>query len=139
MVLALGDRKEIYRSDIALTVQILKTESGGELVVLTRRDYAALLARLGDEDAEDRVTLILAAGARADTPLPEAFSAAVLRGEGVLCALRTRRGLSQMQLAEAASIGQSFLSELEARAKTASAETSANLATTLGVPVGWVA
>jgi len=38
-----------------LTVQIIKTESGEELVVLPRREYDALMARLGDEEAEDRV------------------------------------------------------------------------------------
>lgn len=36
--------------------QIIKTESGEELVVLPRRDYDAMLARLGDEEAEDRMT-----------------------------------------------------------------------------------
>ena len=35
-----------------MTVQTLTTESGDELVVLSRRDYDALLARRGDEDAE---------------------------------------------------------------------------------------
>jgi PHD/YefM family antitoxin component YafN of YafNO toxin-antitoxin module len=38
-----------------LTIQIIKTESGEELVVLPRREYDALMARLGDEEAEDRI------------------------------------------------------------------------------------
>ena len=38
-----------------MTVQIITTESGEELVVLPRREYDKLLARLGDEEAEDRV------------------------------------------------------------------------------------
>ena len=95
----------------------------------------ALLARLGDED---RMTLILAAQARADASLPEPVSAAVLRGEGLLRALRTWRGLTQVQLAEAAEIGQSFLSELESRAKTPSVETAARLAKALDVAAGWI-
>jgi hypothetical protein len=53
-----------------MPVQTLTTPAGEELVVLSGRDYDALLARLGDEDAEDRMTLILAAEARADAPLP---------------------------------------------------------------------
>jgi hypothetical protein len=60
-----------------MTVQILTTESGNELVVLSRRDYDAPRARCGDEDAEDRMTLILTAEARAEEPLPEAVSAAI--------------------------------------------------------------
>ena len=121
-----------------MTVQILKTDSGEELVVLSRRDYDALLARLGDEEAEDRMTVVIAAEQRAEAPLPEAVSAAVLRGEGVLRSLRAWRGLTQVQLAEAAEIGQSFLSELESRAKTPSADTAARLARALDVPVGWI-
>ena len=38
-----------------MTIQIIKTESGEELVVLPRREYDTLMARLGDEEAEDRV------------------------------------------------------------------------------------
>jgi hypothetical protein len=38
-----------------VTVQIITTEGGEELVVLPRRDYDRLLARLGDEEAEDRI------------------------------------------------------------------------------------
>jgi len=121
-----------------VTLQTLTTESGEELVVLSRRDYDALLARLGDEEAEDRMTLILAAEARAEAPLPEFVSAAILKGDSVLKALRNWRGLTQVQLAEAAGIGQGFLSELEARMKTGSAETLTKLAQRLDVPLGWL-
>lgn len=121
-----------------MTIQILKTASGEELVVLSRRDYDALLARLGDEEAEDRMTILLAAEARGEVPLPEAVSASVLGGESVLRALRNWRGLTQMQLAEAAEIGQSFLSELETRAKAASPDTAARLAKALDAPIGWL-
>jgi DNA-binding Xre family transcriptional regulator len=121
-----------------VTLQTLITESGEELVVLSRRDYDALLARLGDEEAEDRMTLILAAEGRAETPLPEVVSAAILKGDSVLKALRAWRGLTQVQLAEAAGIGQGFLSELEGRTKTGSPETLTKLAQRLDVPVGWL-
>ena len=40
--------------------QFLTTENGEELVVLSRRDYDSLLAQLGDEDAEDRMTVRIA-------------------------------------------------------------------------------
>ena len=49
--------------------QFLKTDAGEELVVLSRRDYDSLLARLGDEEAEDRMTVRIAdeVGARLAT------------------------------------------------------------------------
>lgn len=120
-------------------VQKIVTESGEELVVLSRREYDALLAQLGDEEAEDRMTLIVAAEARGEAPLPESVSSAVLGGDSVLKALRLWREMTQVQLAQAAGLGQGFLSELEARAKAASPATLAKLASCLDVPVGWLA
>jgi DNA-binding XRE family transcriptional regulator len=121
-----------------MTVQIIHTEGGEELVVISRRHYDALLARLGDEDAEDRMTLLLAAEARADQPLPAEVSAAVLGGSSLLKAVRQWRGLTQVALAEAAGVNQGFVSEIESGTKGASAETLAKLAGALRVPVGWL-
>jgi DNA-binding XRE family transcriptional regulator len=121
-----------------MATQTLKTESGEELIVLSRREYDSLLAWLGDEDAEDRMTPILAAEARAEAPLPEPVSAAILGGDSVLKALRVWRGMTQVQLAEAAGVGQGCVSELEARAKTGSPETLTKLARCLDAPAGWL-
>jgi hypothetical protein len=41
------------------------TDGGEELVVLSRRDYDPLLARLGEEEAEDRMTARIVADSRA--------------------------------------------------------------------------
>ena len=38
----------------------ITTDGGEELVVLSRREYDSLLARLGDEEAEDRMTMRIA-------------------------------------------------------------------------------
>ncbi len=51
--------------------QIVKTANGENLVVLTERDDPALLARAGDEDAEDRMTVIINDEARAAVALGE--------------------------------------------------------------------
>ena len=45
--------------------QIIVTATGEELVVLPRRDYEALLARMGNEEAEDRVTRRIVTESRA--------------------------------------------------------------------------
>ncbi len=119
-------------------IQILQTEDGRELVVLSRRDYDALLARAGDEEAEDRMTLIIAAQARSDAPLPAAVSAAILGGDSCLKALRTWREMTQAELAKRSGINQGYVSELENRAKAGTPETLAKLAAALGVPAGWL-
>ena len=121
-----------------MKVQIIETEAGDDLVVLSRRDYDALLARAGDEEAEDRMTLLIAAEARGEQPLPAPVSAAVLGGDGILKAVRRWRGLTQVELAQAAGLTQSFLSEIEHGAKTGSPETLAKLARHLDVPVDWL-
>lgn len=118
--------------------QFLKTEAGEELVVLSRRDYDALLARSGDEEAEDRMTVILAAEARAEQPLPEPVSAAILRGDSILKALRTWRGLTQAELSKKSGVNQGFISEIENRTKTGTEDTAEKLAAALDVPPRWI-
>ena len=44
--------------------QLIVTEAGERLVVMTERDYDDLLARAGEEDAEDRMTVRLVEEAR---------------------------------------------------------------------------
>ena len=119
-------------------IQIIKTESGEELVVMSRREYDALLAQLGDEDAEDRMTLVIAAEARADAPLPEPVSVAMLAGDSLLKALRKWRGMTQAVVASEAGINQGYLSELEAGAKTGAPETLRRLAALYDVPERWL-
>ena len=121
-----------------MTIQTIKTASGEELVVLTRREFDALMAQLGDEEAEDRMTLLIAAEARGDSALPVEVSQSVLAGDSLLKALRQWRGLTQAELSKAAGLGQGFLSELEAGSKSGSAETIEKLALALDVSKGWI-
>ena len=119
-------------------IQIIRTEAGEELVVISRREYDALRAQLGDEEAEDRMTLVIAAEARGEAPLPESVSAAMLAGDSLLKALRKWRGLTQTGVASEADINQGYLSELEAGAKTGAPETLRRLARLYDVPEGWL-
>ena len=116
--------------------QFIQTPGGGELVVLSREDYDNLLAaaRDRDEDADDIAAFDAAmADAAGATPLPPAVSAALMKGDSLLRAWRKHRGLTQVQLAQDAAIGQGFLSELESadRTKKASKATVADLARAL--------
>ena len=122
-----------------MKIQTIQTPAGEDLIVLSRRDYDAMLAQLGDEEAEDRMTLLVAAESRGGEILPAAVSAAVLQGSSLVKALRIWRGMTQVQLAALAGLNQGFLSAIEARSKQGSVETIAKLAKALDVPQGWLA
>jgi DNA-binding XRE family transcriptional regulator len=121
-----------------MNIQVIKTDDGGELIVMSRREFDALLARAGDEDAEDRMTLLIAAEARAREPLPAAVSASVMSGDSLLRALRKWRGKTQSELSSASGVNQGYLSEIENGSKNATAETLAKLAGALEVPADWL-
>jgi Helix-turn-helix len=122
--------------------QIIRTPGGEELVVLPRAEYEALVARAADEveDADDVAIYDarkaeLAAGG---SVLPPEVSAALLRGESRLKAIRNWRGETQLQLSVKTGIGQGYLSDLESRRRTGTPETIAKLAQALDVPVEWL-
>jgi DNA-binding XRE family transcriptional regulator len=124
-----------------MAIQIIRTESGEELVVLPRREYIALLARAGDEAAEDEMTDILvdeaeAARARGERlALPEAVWEAIEAGESPVKVLRKHRGLTQAEVAAAAGVSQGYVAELEGGRKSGAPETLKALARALGVLV----
>ncbi len=122
--------------------QIIRTPGGEELVVLPRAEYEALLERAdhGAEDADD-VAIYDARKAELDAGsvvLPPEVSAAILRGDSRLKAIRSWRGETQQHLASKAGIGQGYLSDLENGRRTGAPETIANLAQALDVPVAWL-
>jgi DNA-binding Xre family transcriptional regulator len=123
--------------------QFLKTPSGDELVVLTRAEYDALVAIAADaeENAADVATYDACMAEREAGRAPDApaeVSAAMLRGDSLLKALRKWRGLSQTELAERAGLGQGYLSDLEARRRRGTAETLEALAKALEINPGWL-
>jgi len=120
--------------------QISRTPSGEELVVLPRAEYEALLERAEAEDAEDVAIYDarkaeLAAGG---VVLPPQVSAAILRGDSRLKAIRKWRDETQLHLELITGIGQGYLSDLESGRRTGTPETIAKLARALNVPVEWL-
>lgn len=122
--------------------QIIRTPNGEELVVLPRGEYEALLERAdhGAEDADDVAIYDarkaeLAAGG---VVLPLEVSAAILRGESRLKAIRSWRDETQLHLTFKTGIGQGYLSDLENGRRTGTPETIAKLAQALNVPVEWL-
>lgn len=121
--------------------QIITTPAGEELVVISKADYEALLnaAEEAWEDAQDvAIYDAVKAGISQGDVLPADVSMAMLRGESRLKALRKWRGLTQQELAGKAGVTQGFLSDLEARRRSASAETADRLASALDVPRSWI-
>jgi hypothetical protein len=123
--------------------QIIRTPGGEEMVVLPRAEYEALLAR-ADHQAEDADDVAiydarkaeLAAGSSA--VLPPEVSAAILRGDSRLKAIRKWRDETQLHLEVKTGIGQGYLSDLESGRRTGTPETIAKLAQALNVPVEWL-
>jgi len=101
------------------TPQVIITEGGEELIVLTRRDYDALLAQAGDEEAEDRMTVRLieeseAAIARGeDVLLPLEVWRALEKGGSRVKVLREYRGLTASELAQRAGLSVQDLINIE--------------------------
>lgn len=93
------------------SVQIIKT-GGEDLVVLSRRDYDALLARAGDEAAEDAMTARIIAETKGLTALPADILDRILDGENALAVVMAFRKLSQAELARRTGLSQPFLSKL---------------------------
>ena len=122
--------------------QIIRTPSGEELVVLPRAEYEALLKRAA-HDAEDADDVAMYDARKAELAaggavLPPEVSAAILRGDSRLKAIRNWRGLTQMYLEFKTDIGQGYLSDLENGRRTGTRETIAKLAQALDVPVEWL-
>lgn len=121
--------------------QLIRTEAGEELVVLTRRDYDALLARVGDLQAEGRMTEHLLDDSDAmiargeDVLLPETVWQQLEAGEQPVFVLRRHRGLTQAALAARCQITQGFLSAIENRRKTGDVSVLKRIAQTLAVPL----
>ena len=120
--------------------QIIHT-AGEDLVVITRSDYETLLARAGDEAAEDAATarIVDATSVKIargeDVALPTAVWEAIEGGENPVRAIRKWRGLTQNELGERAGLGQGFVADIEAGKKSGSAASLKAMATALGVPL----
>jgi transcriptional regulator with XRE-family HTH domain len=70
--------------------------------------------------------------------LPPEVSAAILRGDSRLKAIRNWRSETRLHLNFMTGIGQGYLSDLESGRRTGTPETIAKLAEALKVPVEWL-
>ncbi len=123
--------------------QIIITPGGEELVVLPKADFEALVAAsesLGEDDADAAVFDARMADLQAgrDQRLPVPVSAALLRGESLLKALRNWRDVTQVELSFRTGLTQGYISDLEAGRRKGTRETLSQLAAALGVDAAWL-
>lgn len=123
--------------------QIIKAPNGEEMVVLTRAEYEVLMAAVEPYDEDEEDTAIFDAcmaelNSGRNERLPAEVSAAMLRGDSLLKALRNWRDVTQMQLSFKTGLGQGYISDLEAGRRKGSKETLALISKALGIEEGWL-
>jgi DNA-binding transcriptional regulator YiaG len=127
---------------MTMGVQFIRSPAGEELAVLPRAEYEALVEAAGhDEDEADAALFAervaeLAGGAA--QKLPAAVSAAMLRGDSLLTALRKAQNLTQTEVATRTGLSQGYLSDLESGRRHGSEEVLAQLASCYDVPPAWL-
>ena len=119
-------------------IQIITSPSGEQLVVLSKEEFDLMAANQFDEDAE---TLRIYRESMAaiergdDIALPEAVWDRLEARESPVRVLREFRSMTQKELAEAAGISQSYLSEIERGAREGTLSKIKALAKALAVPL----
>lgn len=121
-------------------VQSIFTPNGDELIVLSRADYDDLVAGIVDLDDDEVAARVVAESLAAlergdDIALPESiWNRLEARGNPVRV-LRDYRGMTQKELAGAAGLSQSYLSEIERGAREGTLSTIKAIAKALSVPL----
>jgi DNA-binding Xre family transcriptional regulator len=128
---------------VSTKAQFLISPSGDELAVLPRADYEELVRRAQDasEDDEDAYLFdarIAELKADPNARLPVAVSAAMLKGDSLLRALRRWRDKTQQQVSAETGLAQGYLSDLESGRKTGTSETLQKIAKALNVEPTWL-
>lgn len=114
-----------------MTVQFIADKDGKtEYAVVPIAEFEALRAR-----AMDQGDIRAALDAEEDEDLPWAMARRLIEGEPPLRVWREHRGLTQADLAAAASLTASYVSQIEAGRKSPTVDVYRALAATLGVTV----
>lgn len=121
-----------------MNVRFKKTEKG-EVAILPRKEYEALVAKAAEAD-EDIGTARLVARARKEiaigAPLiPKVVVDRIAKGENALRVLREWRDVPQLYLSFKTDIGQGYLSDLENGRRKGTAEVWKRIAKVLNVPL----
>jgi len=118
-----------------MNVQIIEKDGLPEWAVIPYTLYLQLqeeLEMFQDVRAYDEAKQAIAAG---EEIVPSKITYAIMDGENAVKVWREYRGMTQQQLAEAAGISASYLSQIESGKRTGSAEVLAAIAKALRLTV----
>lgn len=121
-----------------MNVRFKKTDKG-EIAILPRKEYEALVARAAEGD-EDRGTARLVTRARKEiasgVPLiPKKIVDRIANGENALRVLREWRDVTQLYLSFKTDIGQGYISDLECGRRKGTTAVLNKIANELNVPL----
>jgi hypothetical protein len=124
-----------------MTVRFKMTDKG-EVAILPRKDYEALVARAEEAD-EDLGSSRLVARARkeiaAGIPLiPKEVVNRIAEGENALRVLREWRGRTQLYISHKTNLGQGYISDLESGRRKGTIAALKKIADALKVPLDLV-
>ena len=120
-----------------------KMTNKGEVAILPRKDYEALVAKAREID-EDIGTARLVAHARkeiaAGTPLiPKEIVDRIVAGENPLRMIRKWRGKTQRYISHKTNLGQGYISDLESGRRKGTTSALKKIADALKVPLDLIA
>jgi hypothetical protein len=104
----------------------------------SRADYESPPDRIGDADDAAMFDARKGEWETRGVVLPPEVSAAMLRGDGRLTAIRHRRDETQLQLGSKTRIGRRYLPDLESGRRRGTPETIAKLAQAFAVLAEWL-
>jgi hypothetical protein len=121
-----------------MTVRFKKTEKG-EVAILPRKEYEALVAKAKEAD-EDLGGARLVARARKEIAagaslIPMAVADRIADGENPIRAIREWRDMTQVYLSYKTNIGQGYISDLETGRRKGTTAALGKIARVLGVPI----
>jgi hypothetical protein len=125
-----------------MNVRFQKTDKG-EIAILPRKDYEALVARAAEAD-ENAGTARIVARARkeiaAGAPLfPKEVADRLAKGENPVRVFREWRDVTQMYLAFKTDLAQGYISDIETGRRKGTAAALKLIAKTLNVPLDFLA
>jgi DNA-binding transcriptional regulator YiaG len=121
-----------------MTVRFKKTERG-EVAILPRKEYEALVAK-AKEAEEDAGTARLVARAREEiaagaTLIPMVIADRIAKGENPIRVIREWRDVTQLHLSSRTNIGQGYISDLETGRRKGTTAALKEIARVLNVPI----
>jgi mRNA-degrading endonuclease RelE of RelBE toxin-antitoxin system len=139
IIIAVGNRREIYNWEATIMNVRFKKTGKGEIAILPRKEYEALAAKAAEAD-DDIGSARLVARARkeiaAGAPLiPKKIVDRIANGENPLRVLREWRDMTQLELSFKTDIGQGYISDLESRRRKGTTAALKRIAGAMNVPL----